>query len=96
MAHYEYFPEEFVQLQLEINHHPLLIQRMQKHGVKDMETVFAEVCHYCGYAINGTFMPTELLKIADTLIYKLRSMAVKDAIKGLSNDWSKEAWKFGI
>ena len=96
MAHHEYFPIEFVQLQREIAHHPLLIQRLQKHGALEMETVFAEVCYYCGYAINGTFMPDELVKIADTLIHKLRGMAVKDAIKGLSDDWTKESWKFGL
>lgn len=93
---YEMFPQEFVQLQLEIQHHPLLVQRLQKHQALEMETIFAEVCHYCGYAINGTFLPSELLKIADTLIWKLRDTAVKDAIKGLSYNWEQEAWKFGV
>ena len=96
MAHIEMFPEEFVQLQLEIGHHPLLVQRLQKHSQLDMEVIFAEVCHYTGYAINGTFMPDELLKIADTLIWKLRDMAVKDAIRGHSDNWQLEAWKFGL
>jgi hypothetical protein len=41
-------------------------------------------------------MPQELLKIADTLIWKLKQMAVKQAIVGLSDDWSKDAWKFGV
>lgn len=93
---HEYFPQEFIQLQLEIQHHPLLIQRLQKHEGLGIETIFAEVCHYCGYAINGTFMPEELLKIADTLIWKLKDMAVKQAIVGLSDDWKQEAWKFGV
>lgn len=93
--HHEYFPVEFVQLQLEISHHPLLIQRLQKHPQLELELIFAETCHYVGYAINGTFTPDELLKIADKLIWELRQTAVRSAISGLSDDWSKEAWKFG-
>ena len=96
MAHIEMFPEEFVQLQLEIGHHPLLVQRLQKHSQLDMEVIFAEVCHYTGYAINGLFQPDELLKIADTLIWKLRNMAVKDAVHGLCDNWQQEAWKYGV
>jgi hypothetical protein len=93
---YEYFPEEFIQLQIEIGHHPLLIQRLQKHEQLEMEVIFAEVAHYCGFAINGTYEPDDLLVIADKFIWELRGMAVKDAIHGLSDDWGKEAWKFGI
>ena len=95
MAYLEYFPEEFVQLQLEISHHPLLIQRLQKHQQLELEVIFAEVCHYVGLAINGTYTPDQLTKIADSLIWELRQTAVKSAITGLSDDWSKEAWKFG-
>ena len=94
--HYEYFPEAFVQLQLEISHHPLLVQRLQKHNQLDMEVIFAEVCHYVGLQINGTYMPDELTRIADSLIWELKNMAVKSAILGLSDDWGKESWKFGL
>lgn len=93
---YEMFPIEFIELQREIQHHPLLIQRLQKHDALEMETIFAEVCYYCGYSINGTYTPDELLKIADKLIWLLKDTAVKSAIKGLSDDWTKEAWKFGV
>lgn len=96
MAYHEYFPEEFIQLQLEIEKHPLLIQRLQKHAGLGLEVIFAETCHYCSYAIDGEFTPDELVRIADKLIWKLRSMPVKQAIKNLSDDWSKEAWKFGV
>lgn len=95
MAYLEYFPEVFVQLQLEIQHHPLLIQRLQKHTGLGVEVVFAEVCYYCGYAINAELDGEQLEALASHLLGKLKAMAVQQAIKGLSDDWEKEAWKFG-
>ena len=94
--YHEYFPEVFVQLQLEIEHHPLLMQRLQKHAGLGIEVIFAETCHYCGYAINAELDGEQLIALADLLNDKLKGMAVKSAISGLSGDWGKEAWKFGI
>ena len=94
--YHEYFPEIFVQLQLEISHHPLLMQRFQKHAGLGVEVIFAETCHYCGYAINAELDGEQLEALAEVLLKKLKGMAVRQAIKGLSDDWSKEAWKFGI
>ena len=94
--YHEYFPEAFVQLQLEIGHHPLLVQRLQKHIGLGLEVVFAEVCHYCGLAINGTYTPDQLETIADSLVWELKNMAVKSAVKSLSDKWEAEAWKFGV
>ena len=93
---HEFFPEPFTQLQLEIGHHPLLIQRLQKHSNLGMEVIFAETCHYCGYAINATLDGEQLVALADKLVWKLRDMKVKEAISGISHDWDKEAWKFGV
>jgi len=95
MAHHEYFPEEFIQLQIEIGHHPLLVQRLQKHVGLGMEVIFAEACHYCGFAIDAVLDSEQLRALADRLTFKLRTLAVKEALRGLSDDWDKEAWKFG-
>jgi hypothetical protein len=96
VAYHEYFPEAFIQLQLEMDHHPLLIQRIQKHAGLGIEVIFAETAHYCGYAIDAELDGEQLEALADLLNQKLKQMAVRDAIKGLSHDWSAEAWKFGI
>ena len=96
MAYHEYFPEAFIQLQIEMQHHPLLIQRLQKHAGLGIEVIFAETAHYCGYGINATLDGEQLEALADVLLSKLKQMAVRSAIKGLSHDWSKEAWKFGV
>tara|TARA_R110000868_G_scaffold300014_2_gene560324 strand:+ start:244 stop:534 length:291 start_codon:yes stop_codon:yes gene_type:complete len=91
-----FFPEAFIQLQIEIGHHPLLIQRLQKHVNLGMEVIFAECCHYCGYAIDAELDGEQLVALADKLIHLLRNKSVQSAIVGLSDDWSKESWKFGV
>lgn len=95
--YHEYFPEEFVQLQLELQHHPLLIQRLQKHtGINnEIGIIFAEICNYCGIAINSTLDGEQLEVLSKILTDKLKTLAVKSAISGLSDNWEKEAWKFG-
>lgn len=92
--HYEYFPEEFIQLQLEIGKHPRLVQRLQRHATQGVEVIFAETAHYCGYGINDLFDGEQLAALADVLTTKLKAMPVKEAIKELSTDWSKEEWKY--
>jgi hypothetical protein len=96
MAYHEYFPEEFIQLQLEMNHHPLLIQRLQKHSNLGMEVILAETCHYCGIEIDAELDGEQLAALADKLRTKLLQMNIREAIKGISHDWTQEAWKFGV
>ena len=96
MAYHEMFPEAFVQLQLEMQHHPLLIQRIQKHHNLGMEVILAETCHYCGLAIDATLDGEQLEALANTLREALLRMKIREAISGLSDDWTKEAWKFGL
>lgn len=93
--HHEFFPEEFIQLQIEMGHHPLLIQRIQKHHDLGIEVILAECCHYCNVEIDAELDGEQLAALADRLRSRLLQMQVKEAIKGLSDDWSKEAWKFG-
>lgn len=93
--HHEYFPEEFIQLNIELSHHPLLVQRIQKHHSLGVEVIFAEICHYCGYAINAELDGEQLQALAGILVEKLKGIAVREAIKGLSEDWAGEEWKFG-
>lgn len=76
---HQYFPEAFVQLQLEISHHPRLVERLQKHAQVEFELVFAETCYYVGYVINGTFDQDQLEEIADKLITLLKQKAIIEA-----------------
>lgn len=96
MSYHEYFPQAFIELQREMEHHPLLIQRIQKHHNLGMEVILAETCHYCGYQIDAELDGEQLEALADLLNKKLKGMAVKQAISGLSDNWAKESWKFGV
>lgn len=84
---HQYFPEAFIQLQIEIGHHPRLMERIQKHPQIEMELIFAEVCHYVGYAINGTFDQGQLEEIADKLITLLRNMSVVQVISQVTTSY---------
>jgi hypothetical protein len=94
MSYHEMFPEPFIQLQIEIGNHPLLIQRLQKHHDLGMEVIIAECCHYCQIEIDAELDGEQLAALADRLTFRLRQTPIKDAIKNLCDDWSKEAWKF--
>jgi hypothetical protein len=89
-----FFPESFIQLQLEIGHHPLLVQRLQKHTDLGMEVIFAEVCHYCNIEIDAQMDGEQLEALADLLYNKLQNMKVKEAIRNVCLNWEKENWKF--
>lgn len=94
--HHEMFPEAFIQLQIEMGHHPLLIQRIQKHANLGIEVILAETCHYCGIQIDAILDGEQLEALADTLRNKLLGMKVREAIKDVCLNWDKESWKFGI
>jgi hypothetical protein len=78
--HIQLFPEEFIQLQLEIQNHPLLIQRLQKHSQLEVETIFAECCHYCKIEIDALLDGEQLRVLADKLRDKLLQMKVLPAL----------------
>jgi hypothetical protein len=93
-------PEKFIQLHLEIKHHPLLVQRLQKHP-RDCgpEIVLAEVAAYCFVEVKGEFVEEELAKLAAICLYRLKQMKPKKEIYLPPDDYShlyenilKEQW----
>lgn len=71
----EYFPEVFIQLQLEIQRrHPRLMQRFQKHQQTDIEIVLAECCTYVGIAINAELDGEQLEILAEQLLKRLQDI----------------------
>ena len=69
--HHEYFPEEFIALQQELQHHPILIERLQKHKQEDQEIVIAEIAAYCEVILDGVYVPEQLVHLAGILAKKL-------------------------
>lgn len=94
--YYEFFPEIFIQLQLEIQRrHPRLIQRLQKHDQLELGVIFAEIASYCSIGLNDTFDEEMLEALAEILLGKLQAMASPmQAEPKFSEDFKKEKWKF--
>lgn len=72
-----FFPEPLIQLNREIEKHPALIIALQEHPAKEWEVRLAQICQYCGIAINGTFDAEGIAYIAEQCIKRLR-MREKD------------------
>ena len=76
MAHLKYFPEEFIQLQIEVQHFPDLMERLLAHKDVDPELQFvkmlSEICAYLGIVMDGTFDEAEFIGFAGQAVDMLR------------------------
>jgi hypothetical protein len=107
MSYHVYFPEAFIQLNLEIQNHPELMERMPKHIDKDAELQFAkmiaEAAAYVNVALDDTYDEALFIKIADIVTERLKkkreiivtSGAVPMVEKGTEFDWGKHFIKEG-
>lgn len=69
---HEYFPEEWIALNRELVHHPLLQERLATYDVsKDQDLMFAEIAAYVGVILDGVYLPSETTKIAGHLATQL-------------------------
>lgn len=74
----EIWPEAFIQLQREMNFHPALIAQISQipqkpSTMENLGLILAEICTYCGYAIDHTFQDDEELEaLCDMLLKKLQ------------------------
>lgn len=69
------FPEPFIQLFREAEHHPKLVQYLSKYppGLESrLEEKIAEISAYCGIILDGVYTQPELEKLADILYNKLK------------------------
>jgi len=74
MPYHEYFPEEFIQLNKEILHHPVLQRRLANHPIHEFEIRMAEVAAYCLIAVDGEFYLEDLIKLAALCLERLQKM----------------------
>lgn len=70
---YVFFPDEFIDLQREILHHPDLIERLQKHPQREFEIIFAEVASYCEVVLDGIYQQDDFIKLAKIFTDRLRA-----------------------
>jgi len=76
MAYFHYFPEAFIQMNLEIQNHPDLLARMGKHVDTDPELQFAkmiaEAAAYVNVVLDDTYDEALFIKIADEVTTRLK------------------------
>ena len=72
MVQLVYFPEAFLELQMEISWHPELQTQLTTHSAANFEARLAEICTYCGVIVDGLYGEEELTKLATILTDKLR------------------------
>jgi hypothetical protein len=70
----KYFPEEYIQLNREVEHHPALMTLLQNHPVEEFEIRMAEIATYCQVILDGEYMESDLVKLAKILERRLYNM----------------------
>lgn len=73
-VHLNFFPEPFIQLNLEILNHPVLGLRLSNHPAAEWEIRLAEIAQYCEVVLNGRYLPEDIEKICTILIDRLVKM----------------------
>jgi hypothetical protein len=74
--YYHYFPESFIALREEIDHHPDLLTILKLQPDSDLYIHLAEIAAYCNVALDGYYTQAEIIKIADILVRELRAKRV--------------------
>jgi N-acetylglucosamine-6-phosphate deacetylase len=69
-----YFPEEYIELQKELQHHPKLIDAIQQYKQDDGVIIILHIAAYCGVIVDGTYVEEDLVKLAGILLPKLKAM----------------------
>ena len=67
----EMFHQNRIDLQLELKHHPILVELLQNHPQEDFEILLAEVARYCDVILHGDYLPSDLDRLCGILHKKL-------------------------
>lgn len=70
-THINIFPEPFIQLNLEIQHHPHLQELLSNHPAHEWEIRLAEIACYCEVAVDGDYLPEQIEQLCEILRIKL-------------------------
>jgi hypothetical protein len=71
-AHINIFPDEVINLQRELVHHPKLMELLRaNHRADSWETKLAEIAKYCDVIVNGDYTEEDLVKLCGILEKKL-------------------------
>lgn len=67
-----FFPDEFLQLQAELQYHPQLLLNLANHRADDFELKFAEIATYCEVMLDGDYDEGDFKRLAVILLGKLK------------------------
>lgn len=74
-AHINIWPEELIQLNRELIHHPVLMNLLANHErndkINEWEVKLAEIAVYCEVLLDGEYNEEELVKLCGILYKKL-------------------------
>jgi hypothetical protein len=70
-VHLNFFPEPFTKLNLEIKHHPVLVELLAAHPPNEWEIRLAQIAQYCEVILDGQYMPEDVEKLCTILFNKL-------------------------
>lgn len=70
---FEMFPEELIQLRVEIDHHPDLRVILATQADKDVYIQISEIAAYCGIVLDGTYTRDDVINLCGLCLKKLIS-----------------------
>jgi hypothetical protein len=71
MIIYQYFPQEFLDLQQEIIHHPELQELIANHPSSEFEVRIAEIATYCKVILDDTYDEEDIKRLCKILTKRL-------------------------
>lgn len=73
---FEYFPDELVELNIEVGNHPDLGERLNRQPDKDVYIQLAEIAAFCNVVLDDTYTHKDILelcKLLKDILYKRRT-----------------------
>jgi hypothetical protein len=71
---YEYFPQELIDLRIEIQKHPALLKILHEQAEKDIYIQLMEIATYCSILVAGDYTQEDMLGLCREMTKKLMSM----------------------
>lgn len=71
---FDYFPQELIDLRIEISKHPDLLKILAEQEDKDVYIQILEIAAYCKILVIGEYTRDDMLNLCTMLTQKLMSM----------------------
>lgn len=68
----EYFPDELIELRIEIDNHPELLAILAGQADKDVYVHIAEIAAYCRVMLAGDYTRDDIIEVCGKLVTELK------------------------